>query len=173
MQYLASRFFFHKNFAKLQHHYPSLVTLPEIAQEVGEKSILFLDIKDYSISLSDIMTALQSTKVKQVYLAAQNLSYLKSLGPLPTQWKKAYNGILWLSPQKQQISSSGIQVIELLFWNYRPKNINWLEQQQISVTLARWLLPRKIYLKKCLSHSSLWMWDHRLEDLIKQRDERS
>ncbi len=106
LEFLFPKIFLTGSFSLLRKKKPTLTTLKELAQVVGKKSILFLDIKDYSISFSEIKDVLIDIPTLEIWIAAQNIDYLRAF-PSPTSWKKVCNGgVLWLKPRFSEVGST-------------------------------------------------------------------
>ncbi|MFC1690694.1 glycerophosphodiester phosphodiesterase [Nanoarchaeota archaeon] len=169
-EYLLAKYFFKKPLNKLKQKYPTVATLKEIAELVQDKSILFLDIKDKSITKKEIQNILKDIKTKEVYFASQNLNYLSNAGKLPKGWKKLCNGgVFRLKPNFSKVLEAGLDAIELFFWDFNDKNIKKLEEHNIESALAKWFLPRKTRINKAFSKKSLFVFDYYFPALIDKK----
>ncbi len=165
LKYLFPRLFFNKDFAEIKKSYKNIATLTEVANFIQNKSILFIHINDYSITANDLQNALKDINYKEIWVASMNFDYINNLD-LPKDWKKINNaGISLFSPNKQKILNSNIYAIELNWWDYTSKNITELKDHNIKVTLAKWLMPKSIYIKKAIDNNSLWVFDYNFVDL--------
>lgn len=166
-QYLFPRLSFKKEICKLKNKFPCLSTLEDIAKLVGNKSILFLDIKDYSIDLKEIKKALKVTKLKEVWIAARSLNYLRKLGKLPKMWKKVCNSGVWfLKARIKEVFNSGLYGIELMPWDFTKNNINELKNNGIEVAVISWFYPKNYYFRKCFKEQALWVHSYDLGKLL-------
>ena len=71
IEFLFPRLFFHQPFLKLKQKYPTLITLQKAAKAINNR-ILFLDIKDTTISIEELQQVLPAN-INSVYLACQNI----------------------------------------------------------------------------------------------------
>lgn len=168
-EFLFPDIYFKKPYSKIQKKYPTVVRLSEIASHVADKCILFVDIKDLSITGHELMDELKS--LSKVYIASQNLNYLEKLPPIPLDWKKVCNGgILFLNNQNlSQLVNSNLNIIELFWWNFSNHQINLLRNNNIEAALAHWFLPQRIYLKHCFSKKSAWVWTNKFYKLVENK----
>jgi len=172
LEFLLPKLFFKKKLKTLKHRYPTIATLKQVASLIGNKSILFLDIQDKDINVEDVIKELKGVKIKEVYLAKNDLEFHKNIKKLPLKWKKVYNvGIPVLKPKIKEIINAKIDVIELFFWDFKEENIKLLRKQGIEVALSHRFIPPQIYFKKCFSKKALWVWQQELLQLIKYKEE--
>ncbi len=162
LKFLFPRFFFRKTFLQLREKYPTLVSLEKIVKVIGDKKILFVDIKDISINPEELVTELHS--LKQVYIASRSLCFLSQFNLRPEKWKKVCNGGVFFltSANLQRIKRANLQAIELFWWHFNEKNKEYFSSRNVELALGWWLLPRRTYLKKSQQLSSLWICDHNL-----------
>ncbi len=154
LEFIFPNFFFKKSFAELKKKYPTLATLQEVVKEVEEKALLFLDIKDKSITPEEFLSIIPTEK--EIVIACFDLNYLCNLKDLPTNCKKVCNGgILLTEEKKKKLIAAKVEGVELFFWSWNEKNRENLRKLGIGTTLAYWFLPSLVYLKK--AKDSLWV----------------
>ncbi|MCK4454568.1 glycerophosphodiester phosphodiesterase [Candidatus Parcubacteria bacterium] len=175
LQFLIPQLFFKKKFENLKKKLPSISTLKENALAVGNKAILFLDVKDNSISKIDLLHTLKDIDINEVFVAHRSLNYLKKLNRLPKQWKKVINwGYNFSKSKINPLVEAGIYAIELFFWDFNKQNIDQLRSHGIDVAIPRVFISKQKYFKTCIKKGSLWITGYNLPGLIQEvRNERN
>jgi len=129
-------FFFNKTFAELRTKYKDLSSLEEVAKAVSNKVALLIEVKDYSIPVSEIEATIKKFKISEVYLLAIRFTYHSRENKLPERWKRVLNARMffpWIPLSK--ILKIKANVVELVPWNYTEGNISKLRHHNIDAAL--------------------------------------
>jgi len=119
LQYVIPFFFFKKKYSKLKKRRPKLIILKHAIRLVGDKAILFLDIKDTSISPSELHDALAGIKVSEVWVASRDIELLRKIYINSVFRRRIYNmGLLNPRRRVSQLRDAGVSVVELFWWNF-------------------------------------------------------
>lgn len=130
------------------------MTLSEATAIVGNRAVLFVDVKEPTMTRDEIHDALQGTKC--LLIASWSLAFLRQLGCLPENWRKVLNiGCLLPISRMAQMQEAGVSAVELFHWNFTPRTIHLLRRAGIEVALSPFLLSR--YQRRCRRHRALWM----------------
>lgn len=167
LEFLFPKLFFKKNFKDLEMNHSSISNLKDIANEIGSKRYLFLDIKDESILLDEIKNTLKGIPLKEIYIAHRNENYLKGLGKFPENWKKVINmGYFFSTSKIKKLKEIGICAVELFPWNFNKKNILELRKNNIDVAIPRIFRTKTNYSKNCILNQTLWITGFNLPKII-------
>lgn len=146
-------------FLRISKKRDAAACLTDMAEAAAEDAALFLDIKDHGITARELANAVPP-RTRPIFVAAQSITYLHRLGPLPAGWFKIANiGQAFVRPQIARLVAAGIVAVELLPWSATGRLTGRLARFGIRVALARWGLPRSLYLRWSLALNALWVWD--------------
>ena len=167
---LFSRFYFNRDLKELMKRNERIAVLSDVVELMNEDDVLFLDVKDKSISVEDLENALIGFGGK-VYFASNSFDYHERVGDLPEDWKRVYNVGLWkLTPWNfEKIKKLKFDVVELFIWDFKEKNIKLLRKEGINVALSHRLLSWSFYSRKCFSERVEWVYDYDVARVVESK----
>lgn len=134
-------------------------TLKNILDEIDQKTIIFLDIKETSI-LANKIDALFNKRKNKVWLASStSVQYLSKLKhALENRYLYIYNfSFLFFQRGLKKAKQSGINCFKISKWQCTEKNIRQIQQAGLQFTIHPLLIKEKEYKKLVGKFGSLWV----------------
>lgn len=104
-----------KNFAVLKQKY-GVSSLEEILSVIPETKIIFLDIKDGTITAEDIGRVLLGRGYKEIILGNKSVSFLRRFDGLPPNFVKSFNGNIFCAfYDLQRLKAANFKYFEVVF----------------------------------------------------------
>lgn len=155
--YLLAFFLKFISFVKIKK-YLKVDLLDSILKEIGDKAVIFLDIKDQRVSPKNIQDALKTHKGK-VWIASSSLKYLGEMkSVIESKVSYVYNfSFLDFTSGLKKASRAGVDALKLLPSQCTKENIVKMQQQGIRHVIHPVLISRKKYKKLVKDFGSLWI----------------
>ena len=167
-------FFFNKPFVELKNKYKNLASLKEVAKVIGSKVPLLIEVKDYSIPISEIEGIIEQSEIDRIYLLALKYSYHLRENKLPKGWRRVLNArIFFPKIPLDKILKTKADIVELFPWSYTENNINQLRQHNIDIAFISGIsgfnmsmMSVKKYVKLALKFKAYYISKHNFPELI-------
>lgn len=139
-----------KPWKTIQKRYPSAILLTSALQLIGSQKSIFLDLKDYAITLPHLLTAVGKTTLKALYIAAGDPFYFKQWQKnWPKSWVRVANRTWQPFPSPKPYRDAHVDIVELMGWNARPATIERFQKSGLGIGLTSFLCPRRFYERLC------------------------
>lgn len=136
----------------------SVDRLVDILPVIPAQKIVFLDIKDSTITAVDLKSVFQQFNNHRFWLAAYNLKYLHHLKiNLGEEYRYIYNfGFVFLNRGIRLSKALGISVIKIFSWQCTDKNIEKINDAQLNFAIVESFVNKSKLDKLVAQHGSFW-----------------
>ncbi len=126
-------------------------TLVDILDIISEDKMIFLDIKDTTITKEDILKVFQDRNFKEVIIGNKSTSYLKSFNNLPNGFVKMLNGNIFCHfYDLQTLKKDGFKYFEAVFsFQVNTRTFKKIEKSGLMLGISGlFFLSKESYWKK-------------------------
>jgi hypothetical protein len=154
MPYFESRF----TFAELKERFPWILPITTLVCRIPREISIFLDIKDLTISRTDLVSLAGTLSMHSVFLASRSIRFLSHIDNLPQNWKKVLN-VGTVCPRRllRPAIEARLSILEVFWWDYTYRNRRLFGAYDIELALSKFFVGPRRYVATCVKFKSPWV----------------